>query len=426
MKFYWKQFLKVPMLLVFFTMVGIYGLAATGKTAEVNQYAIVTAIGIDTAEDDDVNKYEVSLLTFVPVAEQTFTEKYKIVSAKGRSISEAVDFAGLNIGRKVGLSHLKIIVLSQDILNQGLYNFMDYLTRNVQLSTSTKLVTTMDDSAKDFLAAAQMLDTESSIKISDVITYNADYLYSTDSTLETFFKSTFGPTRVGLMACLTSKDGEGESLSASTEQGEGQKSEGGGQKSGGGGGNGGSGTQLDSQMMIKQCHIAVLKDAKPVIGLDGDQMKCVNFVKGDFSFGSVQVKNFSDEIFDQANLSFEIFDSGTDRFVTYQNGTPVVEINTRLTLRLFEVENKDGMVQKNVDLTVLSDSAINAIEKEVKTQMTNGLNIMRENQVDIADFYTLLHNKNPIKFKKFLENLQDKDDYLNRMVFKISVRIDLK
>ncbi len=440
MRFFCKQFFKTPMFLVFAVMIVLYGFSALAKPAEINQYAVVTALGIDKAENSDNGEgtstggadsvafggnilsdvesaqdeqlYEVTLLTFIPVAQQNFTEKYKVVNGKGRSVSEAIDLAALNIGREIGLSHLKIIVLSHELVETGLFKFLDYLLRNIQISSSTKVVAT-DEPAKEFLEAAQKLDNESSIKVAEHIMFNSDYIYSTESSLETFFKGTFGPTHVGLMACLSAK-GKEEQTTPTASSGDGGSSDGGGQ------------AQSSPDEMITQCHVYVFKEENLVTKLGERDMKRVNFVIGDYNNGSLVVENFSDDHFQDANLTFEIFDKSIGYKIVYQNGIPVVNIDTSLTLRLSEVEQNTGILQENVELFVITPQAIKAVEKKVKTSMAEGLNIMRENQSDIADFYTILHNDNRIAFHNFLDSLENPDDYLDRIVFKLSVRIYAK
>ena len=132
MRYFFKQLFKTPMLLVFALMTLIFGFTALGTRAEVNEYAVVTALGVDKVDEE----LELSFLTFIPIAQQTFTEQYKVVTAKGKSMAEAIDFAGLRMGRQVGLSHIKVIVLNSELLNDDLANYIDFLTRNKQISTT--------------------------------------------------------------------------------------------------------------------------------------------------------------------------------------------------------------------------------------------------------------------------------------------------
>ena len=415
MKFYIMQLVKVPMLLVFFLMIIFFGFAALGSPAEIDQYAVVTAIGIDKDKEED--GYELSFLTFVPVAEQTFTERYKIISAKGKDVSEAIDFAGMNIGRQIGLSHLKLIVLSQDIANENMFEFLDYVTRIIQLPLSTKLVMTHDDSAKDFLKAAQTLDSDSSIKVSEIITYNSNYIFSVDSSLETFFKGSFGPTRVGVISCLTSQQRGEQALSTAS----------GGGASGSEGQGGGQNENQNSIENIMQCHVDVFKDGKFVNNFTAEEVEKINMVQGDFETGTIEIEHFTDKYFTDADVAFEITSKDQKYKATFQNGIPVINIDTKFDMRLSEVRNNNGeTIKENVEFFSITPEAKREIEKKVRKFMGQGISILRDYQIDIPDFYTLMHNSNKNEFTKFLADLEDEDDYLNHVVFKISVRVFLK
>ncbi len=168
---------------------------------------------------------------------------------------------------------------------------------------------------------------------------------------------------------------------------------------------------------------AVFKDGKIKTYLTGKDMKKVNIVKGSFKTGSINIKNFSNEQFDNCNLTFEIFSKDMKYHVVFQNGVPVVTLDLKITLKLSEVEDKNGIFQENVELYVLTEDIEEAIIKKVKTVMRDGIEIMRENQVDLADFYTFINNRNKKQFDEFLDRLDDRDNYLSHMVFKANIHI---
>lgn len=404
-----KGLKKVPMFWVFVAICLMYGINALGMPAEIDRYAIVTAVGIDMVQEDE-NQYEISLLTFIPIAEQGFAETYKVVSSKGRSISEAIDFAGLHLGREVGLSHVKTVVLNREILDENLSKILDYLSRSEHLVSSTKLVST-DASAKEFLQAAQSLDSGSAIKISELINFNDEYIYSTDSSFESFFKGYFGPTRVSVMPFLSLKTSQSEGLTAVGDQGEGSS----GQSSGG-----------QSKEIVNNGDAIIFKDGKRRVEVDGIDMKKLNLVHGNFNIGSIVLENYNDEHFTDATLTFEIVEKVMRYRVDYQNGIPVVGLSSRLTVSLSEAENQDGMIAKNIEFVSVDGQMIEAIKQKVKSLMGEAIALMRENQVDVCDFYTTLYNHDKSEFERFLKLLDDKDDYLNNLVFKVSVDVFVK
>lgn len=418
MKDFFKNMLKTPMALVFVFISIFYGVPALADVAEVNKYAIITAIGLDPGESQD--EIKLSLLTFTPVAEQTYTEKYKVVTSTGRSISEALDYAGLNIGREIGLSHVKNVIMNKKLVEKDMTKYLDYLSRNQTFQLSCKLIITETD-ASEFLGAVKNLDSESSVKISEIMTYNKDYIYATDTTFETFFKGLFSPTKVSVIPVVTlSTEGDGIEIGGGSGGGSGGGE--GVQSEASMGGSGGGGGQ-DSKRITNDGKTAVLKDGKLKMILDGLDIKKINIIKGVYTTGSLVVEDFSDETFKDAELTFEILGRQSSYKIVYENEIPVVMINTKMIMTLAEVESPSGLIEENVEYLKISPKLIDAIELKVKSLVSQGIDIMRENQTDIVNFYTMMYNSNKTAFLNFLNNLEDKDDYLNKVIFKVGVQV---
>jgi hypothetical protein len=275
-----------------------------------------------------------------------------------------------------------------------------------------------DSSAKDFLLAAQKLDSESAIKISDIISYNQNYIYSVDSSFETFFKGTLGPTKVSLVPFLHLETSGDNGFMVSSDSTGGQDSQ--SQQPGGQSASGNS-----AEDIVNNGDTFVLKNATYQILLDGDEMEKINFLNGSFNMGSIEVENVEDETFKNANLSFDIEDKKLDFKVTFENNVPTIYVQLHLNLKLREVED-DGVVAENIGENSLSNVVVEAVEKKVRKNMAEAVKIMRENQIDIPNFYTMMHNSNIKAFERFLEGLEDKEDYLNYVVFKSSVKVLMK
>lgn len=409
-KAYLKLIFKTPMVIVFILISIIYGGIALGKDAEIDDYAVVTAIGLDKGEEDVV---EISLLTFVPIVTQNFSEQYEVVKSSGKSISEAMDFAGLHLGRQVGLSHVKMVVVNEDFFTNDATTEMDYLTRNANLALSTTLVCT-DASAFDFLSAVKEFNTASSIKADDLVEFNEDYVYSTESTFETFYKGIYSPTNTELVSfiTLTSENKEGISIQTAAQN-----------SAGGGSGEGQSGQEEEKKKILNDGQAILCKDGREVYKLDKEEMKHLNFLKGDFKSGSIIIENFSDNVFTNAELTFEIFENKLNTQVAFENGIPVVYINSKIFLKLSEAKQTERLINENVDFKNISNEAIKAIEFKIKEYMQDGIRIMRENKADIINLYTTIYNKFPKEMSEFLDRLEDRDDFLNFVVFKVSPQI---
>ena len=411
MKKVWEYLVKIPMLWVFAIITIIFAFPAIGASAELDRYAVITAIGVDKGENEE--SYEVSLLMFIPIAEQTFTENYKVISSEGNTLTEAINLAGLHVGRKIGLSHIKTIVINEDIISEDVTTVLDFLAKCRNVASSAKLITT-NATAKDFLSSVEKLDTDSAIKISELVNYNHDYIYAYDSSIELFFKRMFGPTHTALVPFLKLEEEGSEGLSvAATDT----------QSSGGSGGQGSSGGQEQPKEVLNDGDAYLFRYGRAVKFLDSDQVEDINMVCGGYKEGSLEIEHFTDEKFNDAKLSFEILNNTVRHRIIYQNDQPIFGIDLTLVLNLSEAVNKDNEIEENIEFKNLSDSMLDAIEKKVREKFANAIAIMRENKADICNFYTVMYNSDKHKFMKFLESLEDAEDYLNNMVFKMSLKI---
>lgn len=412
MKHFFKKIWQTPMFLIFVLIGLFYGIPSLGNPAEINRFAIVTAVGIDKAEQEDFD-YEVSLLTFVPVPEQTFTEFYKVISASGNSIEEALDYAGLYTGRQVGLSHIKTIVLSEDLFDEDVTKVLDYLMRDKEVSSSTKLIA-MDGKAKDFLNAVKDLDSQSSYSVSEIVAYNEHYIYATGCSLEAFFKGYFSPTKASIVPVFSLQSSDDEGISTENGGGGGETSSGGsGGKSGGQGG----------RQIVNNGDAIVFKNGEKQKDISGDDIVKINYFRGEFKTGGITIEDFNGEPFGKASLSFDISGKKLRNKVVFENGIPTIYTDIKFTVTLSEVEQEDEQFNKDVDLYNVTKNETSQIEKQIKREMAEALEIMREAKTDVANFYTLMYNTDKKSFKRFLDSLDDKEDYLRYTLFKTSVRV---
>lgn len=417
MKRFFKKIWKTPMVLIFIFITAFYGFSALGKSTEINRFAVVTAIGIDNIADED-NQFELSFLTFIPIAEQTFTETYKVITAMGESFVEAIDYAGQYLGREIGLSHLRTVVINEELLQNDVTKILDYLTREKEVPSSTKLIAT-NSSAKDFLSAMQKLDMESSIKVSEMVSFNQRYITATDASLENFFKGYFSPTHASIIPIFSLEKDEEKGISVANNEAQGGE---GGSQGGENGGQTGEGENV-SYNIVNGGEALIFKNGFLQRQLSAKDLKNINYFRGNFSTGALTIENFSGKPFENADLTFNIYDKKMKTKVVFENGIPVFYCDIKFTVVLNGVEEDNGMFDENVDLYLITSKAATEIEKKVKNNMADGLAVMREVKVDIADFYTKIYNTDKKSFKRFLDSLDDKDDYLDHVLFKTRVRV---
>ncbi len=130
-------------------------LLLTGCLGEVqlNQRAIVQAIGIDLGQDGGV---ELTFQIFAPAASgieiSASAENAKIITASGRTVSEAVQNATLTQGKELFIGHNRIVILSKELAEQGVEQTLSYFSANA-FSRQNVCMMVSEGKAKELLSA---------------------------------------------------------------------------------------------------------------------------------------------------------------------------------------------------------------------------------------------------------------------------------
>lgn len=400
-----KKFFKVPMLWVLLVIAICFGSVSFAKSAEINTYAIVTALGIDQADD----MIELSLLTFVPIVEQNFKDSYKIITAKGKTINEALNYASVHVGRRIGLSHIKTLVVNADIFKSGAAKTLDFLARSKELSLSTSLICT-DKKALDFLEVVQQLDNSGALKIENVVNFNKKYVAADESTIESFFKGVNSKSKASIVSFMTLDENEGLDISG---------------QSGGGDSSSSQSSSNSPGKMIKNSGDCILcKDGKLVKYVASEDVEKINYLRGGFEQGQLVLENCVSDMFKDTTLTFKIYNNSIMKEARFVNGIPLIYLDVKLNVKLVEVNSNKA--NYDIEFDDLPVEIIKDIRCKVKEMITDGLAILRETKCDIIGVYEFLNNNNYGEFKRFLNKLDDKDDYLSKVLFKVSPNIYAK
>ena len=393
MKKFVINFFHTPILIVVLLIGVIFGIPALAKESQINEFAVAVGVGIDKAEDENFD-YGVSFLLFIPIPDQTFTENYKVLNANSNSISDAVNQVGLYIGKKLRFAHIKTIVIGENVLDENLVEILDFFVRENDISSNTKVVST-NGSALDFLKFAEKIDSKMTTKISEIVSYNSEDLFGIESSLENLYSGYFSPTKTFLISSLKIKSDAGLSE---------------------------LGDDADKKI-YNDGECVVFKDGKKISTMSGDLTKSLNLFLGRFENGFLTVYDvpFGET---KSNLSFEIFGGNANMKPYFENDIPILELFLDIELELVEMETKDKSLIQESKMVSLTSSQVVYIENSIKKDLQSLLDFEKENNVDLTNFYCRFSNLDKTKFEKFLNSLDDKDDYIDNILIK--TRVNLK
>lgn len=145
-----KRKLTAALLLLFATML----LAGCSGRIDINELAIVTAVGLDKGNQPNTVKVTAQIVRPASTRGQTgatsegATESIYSISAEGKTIFEAIRNLARFSSRRVFWAHCYIIVINEDLAKSGITDIIDFFSRNHELRMRSWVVVTPDKASE--------------------------------------------------------------------------------------------------------------------------------------------------------------------------------------------------------------------------------------------------------------------------------------
>ena len=401
------------MMLVFIVILLVFTPTALYSPGQSRNVGVVVAVGIDKLEEE----YQLSLLTFIPKPNQTFKESNSVVSGKGETIAQALYNAQVALGRRVGLSHVKITVISEKLMEDDITSVVDYLSRLASLSSSTLLVGTNGQAQEVLTLSSKMVD-EIGLDIEQVVGFNSEKLFVSETSLEDFYRGYYGMENSSLVGYLPISDGEGENASVeSVGESGGQDSQGENTQ------NKPSNTQEKQPYLLNSGQAILVKNGKKVVVFTLEQMNSISLLNQSSKGQIIPVKNA--EIDGQKhNITYRIRDKKVRKTCSFENGIPVLVANIELGMELMEIDGQHQGLQVRSEFSKLTPEIIAKIDNYLSTQFKNVLSILRENKADVLGVEEMFFTKKRREYQKFIDGLDDNEDFLSSVVVMLNFKIE--
>lgn len=412
-----KSLLKNPMLIVFIFIMIVFMPPKIFAPGENRERGVVTAVGIDKVGEE----YEVSFLVFIPSVNQSFDDKESVITGKGSSVGEAVFEAQVAMGRKIGLYHTKTTVVNLKLMEEDGANALDYFGRLAGFPENTIFICT-EKSAKDLLSSTQSLREDLGFKLEQLVGFNADHVYAQDTSLESFYRGYYSPTKSSLIGYLTLEDGKQENnLSVEVNPAEEDS------------GSSGSGT-LDStssgessgeekkQKIINTGKSAIVKNGKIVKILDLEEVNSINLLNDKSLKQVVKIEDVEIEG-ERVNAIYEILSKKTSFVAKFENGVPIFDANVILNISLIELENAGSDFKVNTEFTKLSPEAKNKLDRKIRGEFSKIIELLKEKGCDVLEVNDCFMRKCRREYMDYLKNNISAEDFIKDVVFKLELII---
>lgn len=408
-----NHFKAFPIIWIFLLLMLMYLPAAIISPAESDKFAIVNAIGLDYNKEN--NEYELSTLIHVPQENMSFNDKYKLVSGKSDTFVGCIKNIELHVGKQMGLVHTTLIIVSDSVVEHDLTASLDALVRTTEISNNTSLVYT-PDSAKEVLTTSLKAYETSGIKLSDIVHFNAENSVATVENIESYFKRLLLPTNSTILNVVKLEEDIGTGLDSGEESSE----------SSGGEGEGNSGQQGNKsnseakKVISNTSEILLLKNGKKVARLTDNQVKGINLINKTIETGKLQIENYTGQGLENATIVFNIKIKLALPILQFKDDKPFITYKIYMDLETLEIQEENITKETYYSQkTHLDDLMKQKINEKINSNFDSVYKILQDNKCDILYYYTRFNFYMPFKFKKYLDSLENKEEYLKGIGIKL-------
>lgn len=382
---------------------------------DIEHTAIIVAFGVDK---DDNGQYEISTQIAIPQASASENSNSEsIISAKGKTIGEAIDKIAVNTGWYPLFSFCNLIVLGQNAIGGNVMDIMNYFIRTDRIPDSATLCVS-EVPAKELLLSNTPLDSVSSFAIQKILEQDYAKLDRiANVNVKNFVDGYYSKSSKGylpLIKKVPSGDGDGaQAKGGSNEKSSGSSgSSSGGSSSGGSGGSGGGSGSSDSEVYDASTTVFFSKGIAAGT-LSAEETLLFNLRNRKSIDTFVKLENM--EIDGQkTDLLVEIDETHKKYGFKFENDKPVYEVKLEAQCRIVSA-NADFPVSELFPSAKAPESVLRATEKKLTETFEN---LYRKLQIADCDLFEIKNSLYKFHYPGY-ELL--KDDILNSTKLKIEI-----
>jgi Ger(x)C family germination protein len=377
---------------------------------------VVTSVGIDKVEDN----YNLTLLSVIPKGSNDISANLEIFKCSGKTISEALDNATSNTGRKVGLAHCDSLIISLDATEENIAKMLDYFIRTSNLSTNASVIIS-DGKAEDLINATKSSNNFLDLSLKNVILFQEKSSMISNSTIEQFYRTYLSKSGTILLPILSTE----KPIQKDTAEGGGSGSE--GNTSGGGSSTSGGEDNSGNQSKIKNDNrVLVLKQGVKDRELTEDEIFTYNLLSNKSDFLKITLENINDQYVTESTEVYQQIEKIVLPTYKFKNEKPVITYHIWLSLMIDEIESNSNYSYASLDglQSYLSNTTKDKILTQLENKLNNSLNIMKENNDDILDIYDKFYAFKTSNWKEYIASLENPEEYLKDLQIELDVNLN--
>ena len=414
-----KKFLSPRrLMIVLSTLIIVLSISFVNEQSQSETQAIVTIMAMDIVDD------QIELACSIITPTNGNQSKSNLYSAKAESIAEAVELIGLQLGKDLGFSQCDVVAVGQTLVETGIDIGLDYLTRTKKVGKNVLLLK-FDGKTTDFINASIYLKQDLSLDLAQVLQYNKEYMLTVDSSIENFYLGYYSEAGLSIIPKIRLTEepaikGIKVVLEESTA-GSGQQTN---NSVGGDGAGEASGGKPKEMYLVNDGETVVLKNGIKIMDLYPDDIQRLNLFIKDSRYGVIKVDNVTDSIYEDATVIMEIEDKKSDLNFKFKKGKPVIEVSVSLYLKVEQIveKNKNKKLLTRED-QLLTDAVSEKVSNKIKDEINYSFEKMQSLNLDVLNFYDSFNKFHYKKWQKYLNSLDDKEEYLKDIEVKLDINV---
>ncbi len=131
----------------------------------------------------------------------------------------------------------------------------------------------------------------------------------------------------------------------------------------------------------------------------------------------------TDGVYNGADLTYILRNKQVRTATKFENGHPIFKAYLVAGVELVEINNVKRAEKVNTEFSEISPVIESLIQDKLRKEFAATLKLLRLNKADILEVRDKFLQDNRKEFEKFLERLEDPEDYLNHITFKFVIDV---
>ncbi len=379
---------KIKYLILIITFIFVLTGCETHK--EISDLGMVSAMGIEKINDEYLISVQVANIKKSTKMGTDNSSKVTLYTGSGKTPFEAIREVSTKSSKKLYFSHIKIIILSDEIINDNTEEIIDFFTRDNEGNMNAYVLVSTKNTPSEILSTITAFeDVPAEYIYNSIILSEASYgntrILSFEDFVNFLIKPGIDPSFTKISLSSDSKDKNNtETLNA-----------------------------INLSSYINLGNILVFNKDNKLVELSEEESVAFNLINGKSSNSIITLKcdnNDSYYTLELMNNSYNIkFNSKKDE----------INIDLKLTYSISDF---------NCETSLLNNDSIKKIEKEIENKIKNNINSLLnkviEYQSDFIGFGTLVKSRDKNYFD--FENNDWNKDGLSNIKFKTNVKVSLE